>query len=246
MITGDGIILGSGGETASIVVTAPTGSTVTCSTPNGLALTAAEVGGTWTFSKLKSYGTYTVTATNGTNTKTENVLVDSATEYTVHISYKPVGALYWDGDICADITGDWIEGWTYESGWSKQKNSDNLELRTTGVRAQMAVSWMTEKLFDVTNFKKLCVLATVDSTESGYGFGLYVGNPANTWDEIKNTSTGATAYGRDGGSDYAKKAPIPTTEKYVYTHDFNLSGQKRVSLSNYGQGVIKIYRVWLE
>ena len=74
MIVGDGIMLGAGGETASIVVTAPTGSTVTCTTPNGIVLTAVEVSGTWTFARLKTYGTYTVTATNGSKSQSKNVL----------------------------------------------------------------------------------------------------------------------------------------------------------------------------
>lgn len=86
-IIGDGIVLGAGGETASIVVMAPTGSTVTCTTPSGIVLTAAEVSGTWTFARLKSYGTYTITATNGTNTATQDVLVDAAVQYDISLSY---------------------------------------------------------------------------------------------------------------------------------------------------------------
>ena len=85
-IIGDGIMLGTSGETASIVVTAPTGSTVTCTTPGGVVLPATEIGGTWTFSKLKSYGTYTITATNGTNTATQDVLVDAAEVFTVEVT----------------------------------------------------------------------------------------------------------------------------------------------------------------
>ena len=88
MIIGDGIMLGAGGETASIVVTAPTGSTVTCITPTGIVLTAIEVSGTWTFSKLKSYGVYSVKVNRGTNSKTRNVLVDSASVLNVKINFK--------------------------------------------------------------------------------------------------------------------------------------------------------------
>lgn len=107
MIIGDGIILGAGGETASIVVTAPTGSTVTCTTPGGVLLTATEVGGTWTFAKLKMYGTYTTTATNGTDTATIDVLVDSAVTYNVEISYRNIDeniVLLIDGNNIEDIS----------------------------------------------------------------------------------------------------------------------------------------------
>ena len=86
MIIGDGIMLGAGGEKASIVVTAPAGSTVTCTTPAGIVLTAAEVNGTWAFAKLKVYGTYTITATNGTITATQDVLVDAADVFFVEVT----------------------------------------------------------------------------------------------------------------------------------------------------------------
>ena len=87
IIIGDGIMLGAGGETASIVVTAPTGSTVTCTTPGGVVLPATEIGGTWTFAKLKVYGTYTITATNGTKTAMQDVLVDAVDVFSIEIRY---------------------------------------------------------------------------------------------------------------------------------------------------------------
>lgn len=56
-----------------IIVTAPTGSTVTCS--NGtVTKTATESGGTWTFRECAA-GTWTVTATQGSNTATATVTV---------------------------------------------------------------------------------------------------------------------------------------------------------------------------
>lgn len=90
IVVGDGIVLGASGGSASIVVTAPTGSTVTCTTPAGIVLTAAEVGGTWTFAKLKNYGTYTITATYGASTKTQEVLVDAVAVFDVSINYNKV------------------------------------------------------------------------------------------------------------------------------------------------------------
>lgn len=79
-------MLGAGGETASIVVTAPTGSTVTCTTPAGIVLSATEVDGTWTFARLKVYGTYTITVTDGTITKTQDVLVDAAEVFSLEVT----------------------------------------------------------------------------------------------------------------------------------------------------------------
>lgn len=41
----------------------------------------------WLFDKLKEYGTYTITATNDTDTVTQDVLVDMATEFDIEMSY---------------------------------------------------------------------------------------------------------------------------------------------------------------
>ena len=137
MIIGDGIVLGTGGETASIIVTAPTGSTVTCTTPGGIVLTATEVSGTWTFTKLKVYGTYTVTAINGINTATQDVLVDSATQYDIELEYKLW--LYRNGDECEDITGGWVRTTTgdfygYPFTGTVTFNADNIYIATLDTR----------------------------------------------------------------------------------------------------------------
>lgn len=49
--------------------------------------TVAVIKSGWLFDKLKSYGTYTITATNSTDTTTQDVLVDMATEFDIEMSY---------------------------------------------------------------------------------------------------------------------------------------------------------------
>ena len=70
---------------AVIVVTAPTGSTVTA-TLDGTVYTAQEVNGTWTF-KVRKFGTYVVKATLGNQTAQQNVNVNQATTYRVTLNY---------------------------------------------------------------------------------------------------------------------------------------------------------------
>lgn len=70
---------------AVIVVTAPTGSTVTA-TLDGTVYNAQEVNGTWTF-KVRKFGTYTVTATLGTQTASTTVNVTEARTYEVLLAY---------------------------------------------------------------------------------------------------------------------------------------------------------------
>lgn len=70
---------------AVIVVTAPTGSTVTA-TLGSKTLTTTEKNGTWTF-HVKQFGEWTITATLGTSSKSAVVNVTEKTTYTVTIAY---------------------------------------------------------------------------------------------------------------------------------------------------------------
>ena len=70
---------------AVIVVTAPTGSTVTA-TLDGTVYTAQEVNGTWTF-KVRKFGTYNVTATLDSQTASTTVDVTEKKTYDVALAY---------------------------------------------------------------------------------------------------------------------------------------------------------------
>lgn len=70
---------------AVIIVTAPTGSTVTASL-DGVVYNAQEVNGTWTF-KVRKFGTYTVTATLGSQTASKTVEVTEKKTYEVALAY---------------------------------------------------------------------------------------------------------------------------------------------------------------
>lgn len=76
---------GAGVSGAVIVVTAPTGSTVTA-TLGSKTLTATEKNGTWTF-QVKQFGEWTITATLNSSTKISVVNVTEKTTYNVTITY---------------------------------------------------------------------------------------------------------------------------------------------------------------
>ena len=76
---------GAGVSGAVIVVTAPTGSTVTA-TLDGTVYTAQEVNGTWTF-KVRKFGTYTINATLGDQTASTTVEVTEKKTYEVALAY---------------------------------------------------------------------------------------------------------------------------------------------------------------
>lgn len=73
------------GERATIVVTAPTGSTVTA-TLGETVLRASEVSGTWTFN-VKQFGVWTINATKDGQSANQQVNVTEDTTYSVNISY---------------------------------------------------------------------------------------------------------------------------------------------------------------
>ena len=76
---------GAGVSGAVIVVTAPTGSTVTASL-DGTVYTAQEVNGKWTF-KVRKFGTYTINAMLGNQTASTTVSVTEAKTYEVTLAY---------------------------------------------------------------------------------------------------------------------------------------------------------------
>ena len=86
-ILGNPITLGGGGGN-ELIVTAPTGSTVTA-TKGSITKTATEKNGTWTFKGLEA-GDWTVTAVKGSNSTSSAVTVSAET---VMLSFKPTASL---------------------------------------------------------------------------------------------------------------------------------------------------------
>ena len=86
-ILGNPITLGGGGGN-ELIVTAPTGSTVTA-TKGSITKTATEKNGTWTFKGLEA-GDWTVTAVKGSDSASSVVTVSAET---VKLSFKPTASL---------------------------------------------------------------------------------------------------------------------------------------------------------
>ena len=105
---------GSGGFFPSIFVIGLTDTDTVCATMgnktvNGVwetrTVDETEVSG-FLISPLREFGTWTVTATNGEKTATQDVLVDVATEFEIVISYSVNYLMLYDfGDECEDVTG---------------------------------------------------------------------------------------------------------------------------------------------
>ena len=94
-----------GGKKATIVVSAPTGSTVTA-TLGTTVLRTTEKNGVWTFN-VRAFGVWTINATLGSESAQTTVNVTQDTTYNVSLSYaKPSNGIIIDGDtVFVDYSG---------------------------------------------------------------------------------------------------------------------------------------------
>lgn len=107
---------GAGGkktQLATIVVTAPTGSTVTA-TKGDITLTAPEVNGTWTFS-VPEAGTWTLTAIKGSDSS--STTIDVIGSYDAELVYNWTATITGNGGGVATVT---INGTNYGSAATVQ------------------------------------------------------------------------------------------------------------------------------
>ena len=97
-----------GGKKATIVVSAPTGSTVTA-TLGTTVLRTTEKNGVWTFN-VRAFGVWTINATLGNESAQTTVNVTQDTTYNVSLSYaKPSNGIIIDGDtVFVDYSGNLI------------------------------------------------------------------------------------------------------------------------------------------
>ena len=96
---------GGGGFYPAIVVTAPTGSTVTA-TDGETSLVGTEVSGKWTF-QIPSYGVWNITATLNGQTASTSVSVTEVKQYTVTLTYfsATIAVTYPSGSTCTCSNG---------------------------------------------------------------------------------------------------------------------------------------------
>lgn len=93
----------SGGTVPQVTVNAPTGSTVTAK-KGDIVLTAAEKSGVWVFD-LPEFGAWVITATNGVQTVTENVVFEGSKAVTFSYFSATIAVTYPAGSTCTCSNG---------------------------------------------------------------------------------------------------------------------------------------------
>ncbi len=110
---------------STIIVTAPTGSTVTCKM-GSTTKTAAEKNGVWTFGGL-DLGTWTITSTKGGDSATQDVSITRLTVEYVTIVYRITPEFTYTGDY--EVVDDSDNPISDFAGW---KNNWKIRFLTSG------------------------------------------------------------------------------------------------------------------
>lgn len=125
-----------GGKKATIVVSAPTGSTVTA-TLGTTVLKTTEKNGVWTFN-VRAFGVWTINATLGSDSAQTAVNVTQDTTYNVSLSYaNPSNGIIIDGDtVFVNYSGtlnyqETSKRWSVPAGKSAYLNGIVFSSNTT-------------------------------------------------------------------------------------------------------------------
>lgn len=149
---------------ATIAVTYPSGSTCTCS--NGSTVyTAGNTSGSWTFTVPRA-GTWTVTSTNGSQTKSQAVSITTTGQsQSVTLTYNVYLFKSGSGEIVPFFYSP-SENATYNV------NANRIYL-SYSTASSCGMALRTSNMIDLTNYTKMCVDAKVTAiTGTTYGGGI--------------------------------------------------------------------------
>ena len=173
------------GNKALLKIKAPTGSTITVS-KDGFSkiikvnnIDALNSYWSWWFFETVDYGTWTVTATSGTQTASDTVLIASNKEYEIELSFQLV---LFENGTWADITG----GIT-----STQCTIVDGDLRSIGSYNSVG-KWCANNQIDVSNYTTLRMLSKVVSGSSSYK--MWFGTSDSNNIPSSNSSWGASLF----------------------------------------------------
>lgn len=182
----------------------------------------------WLFDKLKEYGIYTITATNGTDTTTQDVLVDMVIEFDIEMSYKLY--LYNLGDECESVTGGWS---AKNSNGSFTKNSTSFIL-ANGYANTNGLGVSVNKLIDLSKYTKLVTQWTCELTSSSSGIDSNVRIGFSP--DASKGDLNMNPYARED-KNYSGLTEVDITSDAV---------DRYITFTNYGSIKATIYKVWLE
>lgn len=189
---------------STIIVTAPTGSTVTCKM-GSTTKTASEKNGTWTFSGL-DIGTWTVTATKGSSIATQDVDITRLTVEYVTITYfsATINVTYPAGSTCTcsdgtttltapNTSGSWTcivynaGTWTATATDGDKSKSADVVITTDGQTESVTLLYITYLFKDGETYDSLTGgwQGTVNAEKQALQLYASAGKTANAWTKSK-------------------------------------------------------------
>lgn len=221
---------------AAIGVTYPAGYTATCT--NGTTTLKAETTtGQWVFA-IPEAGTWTVSATQGTNTNSQSVSISAEGQFEA-VELSGGLWLYDSGNKFEGTTGGWVNrgklvNTSFFVDVNFALNSDSLTLSSTQTGASGSAS--TAKKIPINNKSKLC--ADIVLTGTTPNEALICLTSATSY--IYDNAASAVAYG-------VKQVPFTGV---VEVDISNVSGEYYVAIgahANNETGIsLKVNKIWIE
>lgn len=178
-----------------------------------------EVSG-FLISPLRELGVWTVTATNGEKTATQDVLIDVATEYEVEMNLANYMMLYYFGDECEEITGGWKEG--YKEGGGYITKGENSLIVATNYTTAARVTAQTANKLSADNSTKM--LFKISSTSQNN----YAGATATDGDNPSENTLWVNTSG--AMSESVVLANVSLVGEYYFAFMQNWSGKTSLTL----------------
>lgn len=228
---------GGGGPTASdaiLIVTVPTGSTVTM-TKGGVTLTptmwvkAADTSLDCAIfsipaSQFDSTTPWTITATGGTDSASDTVLITSNKEYEITLSFT--FRLYYYGNTMDAVTGGWSS--SHGGGSGVKMNTDNIEIYQVATSGRGASVYSNNRI-DFTDYSTIHFIFT-NSAASTYAKG----GVSDATISADSTFLAATVF------------PVSTSEAEMVVDISSITGLHYPRIYGGIDNILRIYAVWLE
>ena len=198
--------------TATINVSYPEGSS--CTATDGVTtLTAPDTGGTWACI-VPNAGTWTVTATDGSESKSENAEITTDGQ-SVSVSIDYGFDLYKAGDERIAVTGGWVTGSTGKGTHSVQKLDSGMHMKCVQGNSDLSddVGVRTSSKVDLTGYSQLTIQYRIITRS--YKLSLKVGT--STAVATSNSSSYDAILDLNGTpGNYEKTLPINfSTQMYI-------------------------------
>ena len=225
---------GGGKNISSIVITGLKSTDTVICTKDGKSYTATwdSTAQHWEIVGLP-LGTYTVTASNGTKTTTETVLIDIVGVYDIEMDYRTY--LYNNGNEYTGLTGGWVtSGYTRTGHVLVGGIKEDDCIRVGNNTASSYMSYVgTLNAVNISNYSTLCIEYTNNSNQSH--------NPKFTITPDKN-------YASHANEIYGNSAFAQTDAKLTARLDLSsVAGNYYVMwCSDAPNTEAKAYRIWLE